>query len=154
MGGNSQEREEERNQAGSMKVDRFPGLEMEQEQSSLSLIYLNYFYCYLARTQRNNTGIPFPSLASLYRHHSHKGPPLRPYNSLLIPSCSKIGFSRLSGFVVLAHRPLTFPSFPTSHFSKFHFTRFIPNKPGCSFFNHSKRGFAADPFTSVLPNCV
>jgi hypothetical protein len=54
--------------------------------------------------------------------------------------------------VVLAHRPLTFPSLPTSHFSKFHFTRFKPSRPGCSFFSHSKRGFAAEPFTSVLPN--
>jgi hypothetical protein len=73
------------------------------------------------------------------------------HNSDFTANCSKIGFSRDSGFVVLAHLCLTFPSRPTNHFSKFHFTFFMPNNPGFSSFNHSKSGFALSPFTSVFP---
>ena len=73
------------------------------------------------------------------------------HNSDFTANCSKIGFSRDSGFVVLAHLCLTFPSRPTNHFSKFHFTFFMPNNPGFSSFNHSKSGFAWSPFTSVFP---
>ena len=84
---------------------------------------------------------PLTSIATLY----NPAFPLPFFNS------SKIGDSRLSGFVVLAHLPLTFPSLPTSHFSKFHFTRFRPMRPGASDLSHSKTGSAALPLTSVLP---
>jgi hypothetical protein len=57
-----------------------------------------------------------------------------------------------SGFFVLAQRPLTLPSLPTKNFSKFHFTRFIPNNPAFSFLSHSNAGSALSPFTSILPN--
>ena len=92
------------------------------------------------------------SLSSRINHSICHFPSQIPiYNSLLTVNASIIGFSNASGFVVLAHRLMTFPSFPINHFSKFHLTLFIPNNPGFSFFNHSKSGFAASPFTSVLP---
>jgi hypothetical protein len=58
---------------------------------------------------------------------------------------------RVSGLVVLAHLPTTFPSLPTKNFSKFHLIRFMPIKPGFSFFIHSQTGSALSPFTSTFP---
>lgn len=58
----------------------------------------------------------------------------------------------LSGAVVLAHRPLTFPSRPIKNFSKFHLTLFNPMRPGFASFIHSHTGSALSPLTSVLPS--
>jgi hypothetical protein len=44
--------------------------------------------------------------------------------------------------LVLAHLPLTFPSRPIKNFSKFHFTRLRPMRPGFSFLSHSNAGSA------------
>ena len=73
-------------------------------------------------------------------------PPFPFFNS------SSITPFKLSGFVVLAHRFTTAPSLPIKNFSKFHFTRCKPIKPGLLFFIHSHTGSTPSPLTSVLPS--
>ncbi len=94
------------------------------------------------------------------RHRTQNSPPhqfvatishLKSLPLLYAFKACRIGPSKLSGFVVLAHRFRTCPSFPIKNFSKFHLILFIPISPGFSFFIHSYIGSALSPLTSILP---